>query len=68
MEDGWHFDGTPEWPRLLALALLVVAWIGGTVACVAYACRPGCAGAVLLALLVACGGWGFVQEALGRAL
>lgn len=48
---------------LLALVILVLAWIGGTVACVVYACQPGNAGALVLAMLVACGGWAFVHEA-----
>lgn len=49
-----------------ALALVATAaalWIGGTVACLSYAARPGCAGAVLAAMFVACAGWGFMGEA-----
>jgi hypothetical protein len=48
---------------LVALVALVLLWIGGTVATVAYACQPGNAGAVVMAGLVFCGGWGFVAEA-----
>lgn len=48
---------------LLALFALVFVWLGGTAVCVAYACLPGCAGAILLAGLVFLSGWGFFQEA-----
>lgn len=51
---------------LVALLVLVVGWLGGTVATVVYACQPGNAGAVVLAGLVFCLGYGFVQEARQR--
>ena len=48
---------------LLALVAIVLLWIGGTVAALAYAAQPGNAGAVILAGLAFFGGYGFVQEA-----
>lgn len=48
---------------LIAFVLVVLVWIAGTVGAVVYACQPGNAGAMLVALLVGCAGWGFVQEA-----
>ena len=56
-------------PALAALAILffvlfVLAWLGGTVACVAYAtCVRDGGGALVLAMLVFCGGYGFACEA-----
>ena len=48
---------------LLVLVILVVLWLGGTVATLAYAATPGNAGAIVAAGFVFCLGYGFVQEA-----
>lgn len=48
---------------LLALALVVFLWMAAVGATIVYACRPGCAGAVVLVLMATCAGWGFVGEA-----
>ena len=49
---------------LVCFVLFVLAWIGGTIAFLTYATvvREG-AGALILAALVFCGGYGFAQEA-----
>lgn len=57
--------------NLIGLLLVVLAWLGGTVACMVYACQPGHGGAVILALFVGCIGYGFFREAVtqvGRTL
>lgn len=47
---------------LIGLLVLVLVALGATVGCVVWACQPGNGGGIVLAMLVGCMGYGFVQE------
>ena len=57
--------------NLVGLLFVVLVWLGSTAALTVYACQPGNAGAILIAGLAACVGYGFFREAVsqvGRSL
>lgn len=50
--------------NLTGLLFVVLAWLGSVVGALWYACQPNCGGAVVLALLAVCVGYGLLEEAL----